>query len=72
MIRDLFLDGDVSVPIALDLNLVSSGICDSFALLELAMAVEQKLREPIPDSDITVDSFGSINRILAYLGARGS
>lgn len=72
LVRELFLRGDASIPIATDLDLVEAGICDSFALLELAMAIEQKLGgAPIPDSDVTVENFGSIERMQAYLGARG-
>ena len=72
LVRELFLRGDASIPISRDLDLVEAGICDSFALLELAMALEQKLGGiTIPDSDVTVDNFGSLERIHAYLGARG-
>ncbi len=71
-IRTLFLDGDTSIPIADDLDLTVAGICDSFALLELAMALEKNLgMAAAPDSDITVDNFGSIDRILAYCAKRG-
>jgi acyl carrier protein len=71
MVRELFLRGDSSIPLPPDLNLVEAGICDSFALLELAMAVEVRLGGVrIPDSDVTVDNFGSIAGIQAYLAAR--
>ncbi len=72
IVRQLFLRGDETIPLSRELNLVEAGICDSFALLELAMAVEGRLGgRPIPDSDVNVDNFGSIARIQAYLGARG-
>jgi acyl carrier protein len=67
LIRQLFVRGDVGTPIASDLNLVEAGICDSFALLEIAMSLESKLGVHIPDSDVTVDNFGSIERIQRYL-----
>lgn len=72
IVRQLFLRGDETIPLSQELNLVEAGICDSFALLELAMAVEGRLGgRSIPDSDVTVHNFGSIERIQAYLGARG-
>ena len=73
LIAVLFLGGDESIPIANDLDLTAAGICDSFALLELAMAIEQKMSlHHIPDSDVTVQNFGSIDRIMGYLSARTS
>lgn len=69
LIRGTFLGGDTAIPLPADLDLVASGICDSFALLEMAMAIEQRSGLTIPDSDVTVDNFGSIDRITAYLAA---
>ena len=54
-----------------DLELVESGIIDSFALTKVVAALETAyagLR--IPDSDATVDNLGSIDRIKAYLATR--
>ena len=54
-----------------DLELVESGIIDSFALTKIVATLETAypgLR--IPDSDATVDNLGSIDRIKAYLAAR--
>jgi len=71
IIRELFLGGDASIPLSSDLDLVAAGVCDSFALLELAMAVEARLGcAPIPDSDVTVENFAAIERIQAYLANR--
>jgi acyl carrier protein len=55
-----------------DLELVESGIIDSFALTKIVSALEVAypgLR--VPDSDATVDNLGSIDRIRAYLASRG-
>ncbi len=71
LVRALFLGGDTSLPLAADLDLTEAGICDSFALLELATAMEQKLGTTIPDSDVTVANFGSVARIQAYLAKVG-
>lgn len=70
LIRAVFLGGDTSIPIADELDITLAGICDSFGLLQLATLVEEKSGgRPIPDSDVTVDNFGSVDRILAYLRA---
>jgi len=72
LIRDQFLGGDSSVPIPADLDLVAAGICDSFALLELSMAIESRLSGvTIPDSDVTPANLGSIERIMGYLAENG-
>ena len=55
-----------------DLELVESGIIDSFALTKIVAALEAAypgLR--VPDSDATVDNLGSVDRIKAYLASRG-
>ena len=68
IIREIFLGNDRTVKIEDQLDLVAAGICDSFALLELATAIEGRLEGiVIPDSDITVANFGSVERVLAYL-----
>jgi len=57
------------------LGLLSAGGVHShenhiFALLEMAMAIEQRTGLTIPDSDVTLEKFGSIDRITAYLDNR--
>ena len=70
IIRSTFLGGDQAIRLPTDLDLVANGICDSFALLEMAMAIEQGTGLTIPDSDVTTENFGSIDRITAYLAAK--
>lgn len=70
LIRDVFLGGDDTIVLPADLDLVANGICDSFALLEMAMAIEQRQGMTIPDSEVTVENFGSIERIKAYIAAK--
>lgn len=71
LIAKLFLGGNEKIPVADDLDLTAAGICDSFALLELAVGIEKSgASGPIPDSDVTVENFGSIDRILGYLRSR--
>ena len=55
-----------------DLELVESGIIDSLALTPIVAALEQAypgLRSP--DSDATVETLASVDRIKAYLAGRG-
>ena len=70
VIRSTFLGGDSTIPLSTDLDLVATGICDSFALLEMAMVIEQRTGLTIPDSDVTTENFGSIDRIKAYLATK--
>jgi acyl carrier protein len=54
-----------------DLDLLAAGVIDSFALTQLALALEAGfpgLR--IPDSDITPERLGSVAKTKAYLADR--
>ncbi len=71
IVREQFLNGDESFPIRADTLLIESGICDSLALLQIALEIEQAnpgMR--IDDQDITRDNFGSVARIKHYLSQR--
>ena len=60
------------IELADDLDLVESGIIDSLALTTIVAALETAypgLR--IPDSDATVETLASVDRIKAYLAGRG-
>ena len=68
LVRDLFLDGDKTIPLDAETKLIESGICDSLALLQIAMEIERKLPgRRIDDQDITRDNFGSVALIQQYL-----
>ncbi len=47
--------------------LVTSGLVDSAGLVRLAAVLERETGLLIPDRDLTVDHFDSIERILAYV-----
>ena len=54
-----------------DLELVESGIIDSFALTKIVAALETAYASlRVPDSDATVENLGSVDRIKAYLAGR--
>ncbi|WP_185829312.1 acyl carrier protein [Sphingomonas ginkgonis] len=50
-----------------DTLLFSTGVVDSFALVAMMTFIENETGYLIPPTDITLDNFDSIDRILAYL-----
>jgi acyl carrier protein len=55
-----------------DLELLESGIIDSLALNTLVARLEEAIPGlRIPDSDVTPEALGSVDRIAAYLSRRG-
>ncbi len=50
-----------------DTLLFSSGLIDSFALVALMTHIENATGFLIPPTDVKLDNFDSIERILAYL-----
>jgi acyl carrier protein len=67
MVRNRFLGGDSSFPIAADTKFLDEGICDSLGLVQLAVEVESRAGLRISDQDITREHFGSVNAILNYI-----
>ena len=53
--------------ITADTLLFSTGLVDSFALVSLMMHIENEGDIFIPPTDVKLENFDSINRILAYL-----
>jgi len=51
-------------------SLVDEGILDSFGLAELVALLEQDFGVKVPDADIQLATFESIDRITAYVTAR--
>lgn len=51
-------------------SLVDEGILDSFGLAELVAVIEAEYGCSIPDADISLRNFESIERIAAYVAAR--
>jgi len=53
-----------------DASLVDEGILDSFGLAELVTLVEQAYGVKVPDKDLSLATFDSIDKIAAYVAAR--
>lgn len=51
-------------------SLVGEGILDSFGLAELVAVIEAEYGLRVPDGDISLANFESIDRIAAYIAAR--
>lgn len=50
-------------------SLVDEGILDSFGLAELMAFVERTYGVKVPDADLSLDRFASIDKIAAYVAA---
>lgn len=53
-----------------DVSLVDEGILDSFGLAELVSLVERAYGLKVPDKDLALATFDSIDKIAAYVAAR--
>ncbi len=51
-------------------SLVDEGILDSFALSELGAMIQEVYGIEVPDEDLSLANFESIDKIVAYLAAR--
>jgi acyl carrier protein len=48
-------------------DLLSAGILDSLAILQLVAHIEKTMGIQVPDEDVVYDNFQSINALLTYL-----
>ena len=55
-----------------DTLLFSSGLLDSFSMVELIMFIENAAGLRVHPAEVTLDNFDSIDRILAFVGAHCS
>jgi acyl carrier protein len=53
-----------------DTLLFSSGLIDSFSMVNLIMYIEKAVGMRVHPADVTLDNFDSIDRILAFVEAR--
>jgi acyl carrier protein len=53
-----------------DTLLFSSGLIDSFSMVNLIMFIEDSAGLRVHPADVTLDNFDSIERILEFVGAR--
>lgn len=72
LVADTFAPQLGDITLTHDLDLLESGIIDSLALNDLVARLEQAMPGfRIPDSDVTPEALGSVDRIVAYLAKRG-
>lgn len=64
------IGGDRALLPADGVSLVDEGLLDSFGLAELVAVVEGAYGVRVPDEDISLSNFESIERIAAYVVAR--
>lgn len=50
-----------------DEDLLSAGILDSLAILQLVAYIEDQFGIKVPDEDVVFENFQSINALTAYL-----
>lgn len=55
-----------------DEALISSGIIDSFSLVDLALIVEEKFAVRIEDYELNVDTFDNLNQLADIVIQRGA
>jgi len=53
-----------------DTMLFSSGLIDSFSMVDLIMFIEDAAGVQVHPIDVTLDNFDSIHRMLAFVEAR--
>ena len=47
--------------------MISGGLIDSFSIAHIAVFIETEIGIRIPDTDLTLDSMDSIDRMYAYI-----
>lgn len=50
-----------------DQDLLSTGVLDSLAILQLVAFIEEQFGIQVPDEDVVYDNFQSINALTSYL-----
>ncbi len=61
---------DPTRKIAFDEALISSGLIDSFSLVDLALYIEETFDARIDDTELTADVFDTIEELVALISAR--
>jgi len=56
--------------IASDQALISSGLIDSFSLMDLALFVEDTFAVRIEDTELTADTFDTLDQLAALIQSR--
>jgi acyl carrier protein len=61
---------DPTRKIAFDEPLISSGLVDSFSLVDLALFIEETFGVRIDDTELTAEVFDTIEELAALISAR--
>lgn len=61
---------DPALEIELDQDLLLSGMLDSLGVTRLVAHLESETSASIPAQDVTLENFGSLRKIEAYLASR--
>jgi acyl carrier protein len=56
--------------IAADESLISSGLIDSFSLMDLALYVEDTFGVRIEDTELNADTFDNLNQLASLIKSR--
>lgn len=56
--------------IAADETLISSGLVDSFSLMDLALFIEDTFGVRIEDTELNADTFDDLNQLAALISSR--
>jgi acyl carrier protein len=57
-------------PIDPDAKLISSGMIDSFSLVDLAMFIEERFRVRVADTELNAQTFDTLNELAALVAKR--
>lgn len=63
---------DPGYPMTDDEPLISSGLIDSFSLVDIALWVEENYGLVIPDNQLTADNFDTVDQFVAHIEANRS
>jgi acyl carrier protein len=68
-----FVSQSFNIPaekIQMDKSLIDQGIIDSFGLVEITTFIEQEFSIVVKESDMTRESFGSMNKMARFVSSR--
>lgn len=69
LFRNFMLDPVIDI-FSDDVSLVVEGIVDSSGLIELATFIEETWSIQVKDNEITMENFGSLNKIAEYISRK--
>ncbi len=58
--------------IDMDQSLIDQGVIDSFGLVEITAFIEQQFGVKVREADMTREAFGSMNKMVRFIGVRMS